>query len=187
MGDATMKRIIFLSIALLSSAFLAADHKMDYSKTVAEYIKEVQGQEITEPKELVKEWIALKADKFKLAADEVENALKYIKNEKERAAAQDIAATLRDLAQKYHVAPLPQEDMTKKLANESKWLELAARMKQLKAKKYRLIGEQLNSKAALKLSRRMEKAADAINRALEYAQASEIDLDNDLDIDNDED
>jgi hypothetical protein len=173
-----MKKSI-LSIISIITLFTSIDSYANKNKMrcgdsekYGNVINKLEGQEITEPNDLMEKWHKFKAKKLNLAAEEVKNVTKQIKDPAIKEQYLKVARTMNKLAEQLLDLPIPKQPLKKSLKNLKKWKHLKAEAMALKSEQLKVIADQTGEDLVLKEADRVERKAEKIEAALEAADKS---------------
>lgn len=157
-----MKKI-FLSLAVLGFGTAFAEVS---SQTITQFLRDVDGKEITKSPEIIQQWEQLKAQMLEMGAKEL---AKHADKQPELG---EVADTMAKLASQLKALPKPKEGITKSGENTAMWLEQKEKMENLKADELDSIAKQTGSNAATELANHMRKMATMLQQGLDAFKAT---------------
>lgn len=177
-----MKRIVIFAsaLALCFSLQVQGMQSKDFSKggmkgkmlyrkapeKIAQFVYEIQGESISQPRWLMSKWHNLKARMLNLGAQELQNVAAQLKNPEEKAAYMQAARNVKRAAASIRNLPIPKQRVVKSLENLPEWMKLRAKKKLLMAKQLRIVSHQLGYPILRKKAYHIERWAKALLREL---------------------
>jgi hypothetical protein len=137
--------------------------------SIGYFIEKAEGQSVTIPSELLKEYFNLCADGFDLMAGEVRDLGSQIPD------GTKISSDLNQLASEFRSATsrIPSGNITKILKNLKAWAHLKARKLEMMGKKLEVIANQLNDPKIRRMATMKKNVSQALSSVLEKASKAE--------------